>query len=265
MKQLKRFAVFTLALTLLSACSKQADNSDSSETSVTSATEAVTTVPITETEAVTTVPITATEQVTTTTEEQIILPSEPYSFTEVNSRFHYDLISVKELGKIYGEPVSVGASHIEAKKGKPDYFILTVEFEGITFELEPTSEDELQLKLKAKDERTYYQSPETYEITEADMNIRLKPQMLFIDGEKWELPRKIKMGCSEDSLFEAYNGNKGRERFAQGLTMYSYDYGETGRITYGFEYFSGELSYFLIEWYDAIHWEDIPDRGLPPA
>ena len=255
MKQLRILAAFTVALTLLSACSKQADDSDSSETSVTSSSETSVT---SATEAVTTVPITTTEQVTTTTEEQIILASEPYSFTEVSSQFHYDLVSVNELAKIYGEPVSVGASHVEAKNGKPDYFILTVEFEGITFELKPTSEDELKLKLKEKDEKTYYQPPETYEITEADMNIRLKPQMLFIDGEKWELPRKIKIGCSEEMLFEAYNGNKGRERFAQGLTMYSYDYGETGRITYGFEYFSEELSYFLIEWYDAIHWEDMP-------
>ncbi len=106
-----------------------------------------------------------------------------------------------------------------------------------------------------------------YEVTDSDRDVRMNPQIVSVSGGIWELPRKIKLGDSKETLYEAYDGNKGKERTTQGQFLISYDYGESGRIIYHFYTDAmDELVQVTIEWYDSCDREDVSaPSGVPSA
>jgi hypothetical protein len=199
--------------------------------------------------------------------EQTIVTTEPYSFSEVNTLFGPGPFSVNELAKVFGEPTFIDGYYSE-KDGKNGFFILSALYKDIYIVLAANNGEKLNFIVK--DDSKSPTSYDKYQITNSDREVRMKPQAISIFGGNWDLPRKMKFGDSINVLYDAYNGNKGKERIAQGQFMVSYNYGESGRITYEFGTdaidSSNKLEGVSIEWYDAHNWEDVSaPSDVPPA
>lgn len=197
------------------------------------------------------------------TSDQSIVCDEPYSFSEVNPVFGPGPFSVNELADIFGEPTFVGGYYNE-KKG---CFGLNVLFNDVMYDFEANNGEELNFIVNDNPNPSI--SYDKYKVTSSDLDVQMKPRIVGVFGGNWELPRGIHFGCSREELYNAYNGNKGKERTAQGQFEVSYNYGETGRITYSFYDEEGkidELADFAIEWYDAFNWDDLTSYlDRPPA
>ena len=195
---------------------------------------------------------------------QPVISTEPYSFSEVNTLFGPGPFSANELVEIFGEPTFVGGYYYGERAGKSGFFVLSTQFENIMFDLAANNGE--KLNFITKDSSFFTSGYDKYEVTDSDKDVRMKTQIVSVFGGDWALPRKMKFGDSIDILYEAYNGNRGKEREAQGLFLVSYDYGESGRITYGFHDTTYNLERFTIEWYDAHNWEDVSaPSGVPAA
>jgi hypothetical protein len=197
--------------------------------------------------------------------EQIIVSKEPYSFSEVNTLFGPGPFSVNELAKVFGEPYSIGGYYSE--KG---YFVLSVGYNDMCIELAANNGEKLNFIVK--DNSASPISTDKYQVSNSDRDVRMKPRFIYISGGNFELPRKIKFGNSINDLYNAYNGNKGKQCIDEGSFLVSYNYGESGSITYAFETeeidSSNKLKEVMIEWYDAINCEDVSNTsttsGRPP-
>ena len=206
--------------------------------------------------------------------DPVFLKNEPYSFSEVDPLFGPGPFSVNDLAETFGEPEFIGAYYV----GEDDYYVegededgyfeMWVQFKDITVSFRDKSRDQFHFILQ--DDPNPDVAYGVYEATDADREVRLKPQSITVFGKNWPLPRNLKIGDSINTLYEAYDGNKGRERTAQGQFMISYDYEEDGRITYLFNTDVIDenlyITAFSIEWYDVWRWEEMSfPEGLPPA
>ena len=84
----------------------------------------------------------------------------------------------------------------------------------------------------------------------------MKPKCMSIISGDWTLSYGIKLGDSKEKVYNAYNGNKGIERQAQGMLLISYNYGEYGSITYHFNdtcenSIISKLYQITIEWHNT--------------
>ena len=195
--------------------------------------------------------------------DQAVVSIEPYSFSEINTIFGPAAFSANELATIFGNPNFISGYYSE-KNGEDGFFVLSVKFEDIIFDLAANNGEELNFIYKVD---SIFDSVE-YEVADSDKDVKMKPRSTGIFCEDWELPRSIKLGDSVNAIYNAYDGNKGKGRFAQGQFMVSYDYGESGRVTYMFssdhiEDINCKLSQVFIEWYDANNYPDY--SGLPPS
>lgn len=199
------------------------------------------------------------------TSEESIVPTEPYSFSEVNSLFGPGPFSVNELVKVFGKPTSLYGYYSEADS-KNGYFGLFVTYKDIYIDLAANNGEKLNFIIKDDSKPLY--SYERYQVTDSDRDVRMKLRSISICVENFELPRNIKLGCSINELYDAYNGNQGKKSFCEHLSLISYKYGESGCITYCFDtesiYSTNELVEVLIEWYDTHNYEDVSTpSGLP--
>lgn len=193
------------------------------------------------------------------TSDQTVVSTEPYSFSEVNPLFGPGPFSVNELVEIFGEPTLLSGHY----NGENNFFVVSAVFEDVMFDLAANNGENLNFMKNDT-------SPSTsnrYEVTDSDREVRMKPQIISVSGGNWELPRKIKLGDSRETLYEAYDGNKGKEQTAQGQFLVSYDYGESGRIIYHFYTDAiDKLVQVTIEWYDSHDREDVSGPlGVPSA
>jgi hypothetical protein len=200
--------------------------------------------------------------------EQTVVSTEPYSFSEVNTLFGPGPFSVNELAEVFGEPTFIGGYYSE-KDGENGFFVLNALFKDVIIDLAANNGEKLNFIVK--DDSKSPISYDKYQVTNSDREVRMKPQTISIFGGNWELPRKMNFGDSINELYNAYNGNKGKESITQGQFMVFYNYGESGRITYEFgtdaiDDTIYKLEQVTIEWYDAHNWEDVSaPSGVPPA
>ena len=217
-----------MALLLLSACAPPLNVSTSTQPSIsTSSQTAVSTEP--------------------SLTDNVYLENEPYSFSEVNPLFGPGPFSVNELAKIFGVPDFIGG-YFSEEGGENGFFVLNARFENIMFDLAANNGEELNFIIKNDSVIGGY---DKYEVTDSDKEVRMKPQVIGVWGGNWALPRKMNFGDSIEALYNAYNGNKGKEKVVEGRFMVSYDYGESGRITYEFDENIYTLEQVTIEWYNA--------------
>lgn len=171
--------------------------------------------------------------------------NEPYPFSEVNELLGPEAFSVNELSEIFGEPSCIYGYYYNSNSENGYYLISTI-FKDVMFDLVVNNSDELNLISTGGN---------IYKVSDSAMDIKMKPKYVSVSNGDWTLPRGIKLGDSIDSLYNAYNGNKGTERFAQGELLISYDYGESGSIIYHFADTSMDgvisgLRQVTIEWYN---------------
>ena len=212
----------------------------------------------------------STLEQTAVSTEPPFMDNEPYSFSEVNTLFGPGPFSVNELAKIFGEPNFISGYYSE-EDGENGFFVLNATFENIMFDLEANNGEKLNFIIKDDSESPI--SYGRYEVTDSDKEVQMKPRSTSVLGGNWALPRKINFGDSIEAIYKAYNGNKGKERDdGQGQFTVSYDYGESGRITYEFDFNSeytdviDELKGVSIEWYDAYnYWKDSPAPSVSPS
>ena len=165
-----------------------------------------------------------------------------YSFSDVDSLYGPDAFSVNELSEIFGEPTFLGGYRFQGGA-----FALNVRFEDIMFDLVANNGE--QLNYIIKDDSMSPSGFGRYAITESDRSVRMKPLCSWVSGENWPLPRNMKIGDSRDKLTGAYNGDEGLENTAEGQLSVSYDYGQSGYISYIF--YNDKLESVSITWYDA--------------
>lgn len=192
--------------------------------------------------------------------EQSSISAKSYSFSEVNPMFGPGPFSVNELAQVFGEPTFLDGYYSERNK----CFVLYAAFsENIYVELAANNGE----KLSYTESTSSYK---TYQVSDSDRYVRMKLLSIDIVGGNWELPRNIKFGDSINALFAAYNGDEGEQSFSEGSFMVSYNYGESGCITYAFETeeidSSNRLMAVVIEWYNAFKLNDVSSTisGLPP-
>lgn len=177
--------------------------------------------------------------------DNVFLTNEPYSFSEVDPLLGPGPFSVNELSEIFGEPSWI-EGYYNDRNVKSEYYVISVMFKDTKFDLVANSSEELNL-ISIGDGK--------YKVSDSAMDVKMKPKYMSVISGDWILPRGIKLGDSIDSLYNAYNGNRGEERFAQGEFLISYDYGESGSIIYHFNGTNtdstiGELEQITIEWYN---------------
>lgn len=187
------------------------------------------------------------------TSEQNIISIEPYSFSDVNTPFGPGPFSVNELTEIFGEPTFVGGYYSE-EDGENGFFVLCVLYKDVKVDLAANNGEKLNFIVK--DDSKSPISYDRYQVTNSDKEVRMKPQIISIFGGDWVLPRKMNFGDSIELLYNAYNGNKGKERIAQGQLLISYKYGDSGTITYVFGIDEVEDTFYkleqvTIEWYNV--------------
>ena len=183
------------------------------------------------------------------TSEQPVISTEPYSFSEVNTLFGPGPFSVNELVEIFGDPTFLDGYYGGYYNDKNDFFVISIVFTDVMFDLAANNGEKLNL---IKDDSRLPYDNNYYKLTDSDREVRLKPQSMGVSGGDWILPRKMKFGDSIDVLYNVYDGNKGKEKYVEGRFMVSYDYGESGRITYEFHDTTYKLEQVTIEWYDAL-------------
>ncbi len=145
------------------------------------------------------------------------------SFFEDNLLLEDNLFSVNELSEMFGEVSFVDGYYNE----KYEYYVISVMFKDVKFDLAANSGEELNF--------TPIKDSIYYEVPDSALDIKLKLQYVSIFSGDWSLPKGVKLGDSVEMLYNAYNGDSGEERFAQGEFLVSYSYGESGNIEYHFD------------------------------
>ena len=261
---MKKYSLLLL-LTLLffSSCGTK-ENNNKTDLITEQATELVETTDSLSTDISTTSFTTTIEEVLTAkSEEPVLLMNEPYSFSEVNPLFGPDFVSVNELSELFGTPSFIMGYFYDRNVENP-YYVISVMFEDVKFDLAANHGEDIDLSPTDN---------ERFEVPESSLSISLQPQNVSIWSENLELPRGIQIGNSIETLYDAYKGNRGKERQAQGVFLVSYDYGESGSITYHFNDTSedgiiGALEQVSIEWYNTVMQDNsmqFIDEDAPPA
>jgi hypothetical protein len=170
-----------------------------------------------------------------------------YSFSEIDLLSNNVQFSVNELSRIFGEPLYI-YGYYNDKNADYEYCIISVMFEDAMFDL--TCDNDEELNLIPISESEYYKLPNS------SKDIQMKPKCMSIISGDWTLSYGIKLGDSKEKVYNAYNGNKGIERQAQGMLLISYNYGEYGSITYHFNdtcenSIISKLYQITIEWHNT--------------
>ncbi|MDO5149906.1 MAG: hypothetical protein Q4D76_10980 [Oscillospiraceae bacterium] len=186
------------------------------------------------------------------------LMNEPYLFSEVDSVLGPGPFSVNKLSEIFGEPISVYGYY-----SSDGFGVISIMFEDVMFDL--TANHGEKLDLEPTEDSRYYKVPNSA------MDIQMEVQYSCVFNGNCRLPRGIKLGDSIESLYNAYNGNRGKERSAQGEFLVSYKYGESGSIIYHFDDTNSDgvtsgIKQVTIEWYSMNNPnESIQSKNAPPA
>lgn len=242
---MKNILILLLILLLFTSCGVKSNDSTQQE-SATSSLEQTT---IFSSELIKTTNITSSPTESSLV-DNVFAMDEPYSFSEVNPLLGIGSFSVNDLSEIFGEPSFV-EGYYNDRNVEARYYVISVMFKDVMFDLVANNGENLNLtgidaESPIRDAR--------YEVPDSAMDVQMKPQSMSILSGDWILPRGIKLGDSTDSLYNVYAGNRGEERFAQGLFLVSYDYGESGSIIYHFDASSsviGKLKQVTIIWHST--------------
>jgi len=166
-----------------------------------------------------------------------------YSFSEIDILYGPGPFSVNELAEIFGEPTFLTGYH-----SRDGVSALCVSFKDIQFDLIANNGEELSYAL-TNDPPPVSDSSGFCSVEESDKSVRMKPICSWVSGEKWPLPRNMKIGDSREQLTHAYNGDMGQENTAEGQLAVAYGYGQSGYIAYIF--YDDKLNSVSITWYDG--------------